>query len=973
MKSIWLVISLFLFAPFILNGQFSNAIHYTVKDGLPSSTVYAIEQDSRGFMWIGTEAGLVRFDGANFKTYNTQDGLPDNEVLGLMFDGRTHRLWVLTYSKAPCYYLDDRIYNVKNDSSLLAISCVQGEFIRGNKQSDNGVFLYNGANIFKCAQGTIEKMSIGLRDINQVMQWSDSCVDVALNSTFVTFVNGKAIKNEVLSLDSMTYGGKWIGNSLFIYRIGKIDVYKRGTNGRYKAFNSIILNVNRNFTNVLSLGDKYFFSVEGMGVYTIDTAFGTSVRKVWSGRVNGISADKEGNVWIGTNDDGIYVIKYKEVRSFSSGNGLLHDNITAVYAEKNGAVYLGNSYGEVFTLRNDSIKTLLADHSQVSEMIRAITSYDDELFLLVNNMIVYFKPGSKNIKIIPHKSGGPKSLLKVKDGKTIIVGLLSSIVEYKVQSEKYNEAPTGKRLIAIAQHPDGRVFCASIDGIYLYTNGGRLIHQEISDPRLMGRITSMCFTDEGLLWIGTPSSGILIYDGKKVLGHITTTSDLGYHGAMCRRVVTGRKNEIWVATNSGVNKIRYHLADSLYIDNITPLNVTDGLLSDDVNDIAVNDSLVFVATSRGLTVMNENHMMATARVPIYISSIRINDKDSLIHDYVYELNYTQNNVKIEYVGVLLPAAGYLRYEYRLLGAGNDKWVTTANTSIEFRSLSPGSYIFEAVVLDKFGKHSQSIARVQFRITPAYYMTVWFWALMVVIVLTVGFYIIRARFRRQQRQFEKEQNLNNKIIELEQQALKAQMNPHFIFNCLTAVQHFVNKEDLYSANMYLSNFAKLIRKTLDLSGEQYISLDKEVSYLDNYIQMEKMRFQEKFQYTIKVAEDVDQYAVEVPPMLMQPIIENAIRHGLRNLETDTGMLAISFTMDNTRLVCNIEDNGIGRKKAGEIKTAMHMEYQSKGLSLTLSRINAINMISPNKISIQVRDKYNSQEEATGTLVTLTFEQ
>ncbi|MCW3128072.1 MAG: putative signal transduction histidine kinase [Bacteroidetes bacterium] len=470
-----------------------------------------------------------------------------------------------------------------------------------------------------------------------------------------------------------------------------------------------------------------------------------------------------------------------------------------------------------------------------------------------------------------------------------------------------------------------------------------------------------------------PANGVLVYDGTRVVTNISQAKYLGYRGAICRKVVRGKPNEIWVATNYGIDKIKYHLGDSLVIDNITPLNMADGLCSDDVNDILIADSLIYVATSQGLTIFNENQMIAAAAVPIYISAIRINDKDSMIREGEYNLTYQQNNLRIEYIGISLPSAGYLRYQYRLLGSGNDKWTTTTNTSIEFRSLSPGSYTFEAAVLDKFGNQSKSLASVKFRITPAFYMTIWFWALMVIIILTIGFYIIRARFRRQQRQFEKEQNLNNKIIELEQQALKAQMNPHFIFNCLTAVQHFVNKEDLYSANMYLSNFAKLIRKTLDLSGEQYISLDKEVSYLQNYVQLEKMRFQEKFQYVISVDPDIDQYAVEIPPMLLQPIIENAIRHGLRNMHTNTGMLIIDFSQTGNKIICNVDDNGVGMKRAKELKTTMHVEYQSKGMSLTMSRIQAINMISDKKITLEIKDKYDNNNEASGTLFTLSFEQ
>ena len=245
--------------------------------------------------------------------------------------------------------------------------------------------------------------------------------------------------------------------------------------------------------------------------------------------------------------------------------------------------------------------------------------------------------------------------------------------------------------------------------------------------------------------------------------------------------------------------------------------------------------------------------------------------------------------------------------------------------------------------------------------------------MFIFVLGLGFYLIRRRFRIRQRQFEKEQSLNHKIIELEQQALKAQMNPHFIFNCLTAVQHFVNREDLYSANMYLSNFAKLIRKTLDLSGEQYISLDKEVAYLKSYIGLEKMRFQDKFEYRVTVAPEIDEYGVQVPPMLLQPIIENAIRHGLRNMDTDTGLLRVDFVMDGDKLICTIDDNGVGMKKAAELKTTTHVEYQSKGMKLTMARIHAINMMSEKKITIEIVDKYDDNNEASGTLFILSFEQ
>jgi hypothetical protein len=984
LKGKCLIFSLVWLIPFLAFGQLSSTVHFSVKDGLPSSTVYSVAQDSLGFMWIGTEAGLARFDGSKFKIFTTQDGLPDNEVLGVIFDSGTNRLWIITYSRSACYYRNGKFYTSKNDSSLALIRCESGEFIAGNLQPGLGVFLENGSSIYRCAHDSITKISISSKkvDIRCIKQWSDSSVDVIVGiKGMLRHTSKQDIDYSVFCCDTAMGRGKWIGDLCYIFRIGKIDIYDRLKNGDYRYKGQIILGGEKKGVNIIIRNSEYVISVTNVGVYTVDTALRDLPRRIWSGKSNDIDVDIDGNIWVTSNDDGLFVIRNRVAQNYLLGNDRTHDNLTTLYFEKPDKLYCGNSDGELFLWQANGVTEIKTRLGFGNEKMRGITSYDNYLFVISSAAISYFSRAADAV-IIPHWGdhtrskikfwgGGQKCILNLRDGQTILVGLLSNVGEFKTKTKQYREVSVNKRIIAMAQHPDGRVICGSLDGLYWYT--GDTLHPIIKvDPELSGRVTSLCFSQDTLLWIGTPSDGIIVYDGRKIIAHINSAKYLGYHGAMCRQVVVGRRNEMWVATNSGINKIRYHLKDSFEIDNVTPLNMADGLLSDDVNDIAVNDSLIFVATSHGLTVLNENQMMDIGAVPIYISSIKINDRDSAIHDAKYSLTYTQNNLKIEYVGVSLPSSGYLRYQYRLLGSGNDKWVTTDNTSIEFRSLSAGDYVFEAVVLDKFGNKSRKIARVTFEITPAFYMTVWFWAIVFVVLMSIGFYIIRARFRAQERQFKKEQEFNNKIIELEQQALKAQMNPHFIFNCLTAVQHFVNKEDLYSANMYLSNFARLIRKTLDLSGEQYISLDKEVAYLQNYIQLEKMRFQEKFQYTVNVAEDIDQYAVQIPPMLLQPIIENAIRHGLRNMDTDTGMLRVDFRQEAKRLICTIDDNGIGMKKAAELKTTMHVEYQSKGMSLTMSRIQAINMISDKKITIDIKDKYDNNE-ADGTLVTLNFEQ
>jgi len=940
---------------------------------LPSSTVYSGVQDSLEFMWIGTEAGLVRFDGAYFKVFTTQDGLPDNEVLGLAFDNITDRLWIITYSKAACYYRDGHIYTAKNDSTLRIITAEFGEYINANLQPGLGIFFYNGKSVYLGARNTLTKIRMKNEGMLCVHQWSDTVIDALLSGNGVIrhTSHSEAFYKGFGPLGFQAPGAKWIGNLFFLYKEGDVMVYTM-KNGDYEYRGKIPIDPDKFASNLIEVKGKYVISIPDGGVYIADTSLKEGAVKIWSGRANSVVADKDDNIWVMTGDDGIYVIRRRAVLNYSSNNAFAHDNITSLYLDNNGQLYMGNSYGELFTLKDKIIDPIKIYYNDKQERVRAITRYDRSVLFITNNTLGVFDTLSHKLEIVPHEGGGLKAILHLPERKTILAGLASRMLEYNTETHTSRELILKQRMIAMARHPDGRVFCGSLDGLYLYRDD-KLTHITNGDNRLQSRVTSLCFTPDSILWIGTPSDGIMAYNGSKIVGCINTTKYLSYRGAMCRKVVSSNPNEIWVATNSGIDRIRYHVQDTIIVDNITPLNIIDGLLSDDINDILVRDSMIYAATSHGLSILNINEMMSPTPAPIYLSSVKINDRDSAIKDDEYDLAYWQNNIKIEYAGIILPAAGAIRYQYRLLIAGNDKWETTPNTSIEFRSLSPGNYTFEVAVLDKFGNRSKHIAQVRFHIAPAFYRTIWFWSLIFLIVLGIGFYIIRSGFRRRQVAYEKEQFYNTKIIDLEQQALKAQMNPHFIFNCLTAIQHFVNKEDVYSANMYLSNFAKLIRKTLDLSGEQYITLDKEVAYLENYIQLEKMRFQDKFNYFITVSEDVDIHSAIIPPMLLQPIIENAIRHGLRYKDDNEGVLNISFDMEGIKLLCKIDDNGIGIKRSRELKTNTHVEYQSKGMKLTESRISAINMISHKKIQMEVKDKYNDIGMAIGTLVLIYFEQ
>lgn len=252
------------------------------------------------------------------------------------------------------------------------------------------------------------------------------------------------------------------------------------------------------------------------------------------------------------------------------------------------------------------------------------------------------------------------------------------------------------------------------------------------------------------------------------------------------------------------------------------------------------------------------------------------------------------------------------------------------------------------------------------------------------ILALGFMLFAYRSKKLQKKLyeqreellikEKEIEMNalqKKMTELEQMALRAQMNPHFIFNSLNAVQHFVMNKDVEGVNKYLGAFSHLVRQTLNNSGRQVISLDEEIKYLDTYLSLEKMKSNDRFAYNINVDNSIDRYSTFIPGMILQPFVENSIRHGVAYQDNNAGEISISVSK-NGKLVCKIEDNGIGREKAGEKKrTVVSPEFESKGMSITMSRIDTINKLYGADISAHVEDIVDAEGGVAGTRVTVDF--
>ena len=462
---------------------------------------------------------------------------------------------------------------------------------------------------------------------------------------------------------------------------------------------------------------------------------------------------------------------------------------------------------------------------------------------------------------------------------------------------------------------------------------------------------------DGSLWIATNDTGILHYSKGKIDIHLTTANNLSSN--LCRSLYLDNNN-LWVGTNKGINKV--DISTSRF--TVVKYSTSDGLPSDIINAIYAKDSTIYVGSPSGLTCFNENSISQNSICNLIMENVTVSDKNiDSFHNI--QLDYKHNNISFNYTAISFKSGGNIIYKYKLYPLDND-WKETRLNTLSYPSLPSGKYHFQLYAVNKFGKKS-AIIDINFEIETPFWKTIWFLLLVFAISLLGIAFFIRLRFLKIQNANNEKSRIKQQLAILEQNALQAQMNPHFIFNCLNSIQQFIMLNDKEKANKYLTEFANLIRTTFDNSGKKNISVAEEVSYLDKYLDLEQLRYGDNFSYEIKIDSSVEKDFTEMPAMLLQPYVENSLRHGIRNKKEGRGIIVINFTQKENALICSVKDNGVGRVAAAILKSSEHIEYQSKGMQLTERRIELLNTGLENNINVDIIDLKNENNLPCGTEV------
>jgi ligand-binding sensor domain-containing protein len=903
--------------------------NFTPQNGLANYWVTSISSDTAGNLWIGTITGLSFFDGRNFKNFYREDGLPDNYINAVCVD-KNGQVWVGT-NKGLAYFTGSRFIEVPFNSY--------------NPIIINALFPARGGSVWVATNSGAYQFSSTSKSLISSWRFKDGLCD-----------------SVVTSIEQTADGKVFLGtqNGLSLLENGKIICYA----GAQGLPDNSISGLAYDFLGNLWIGTPQglsLFSGKGFKHYRIDDSFNGN-------RILAIFRDRELNIWLGTYN-GLYKYSGYQFVSYSTEAGLCSEFVFPVLRDKAGILWVGTDNGLNRMSNGKFDKITTADGLSGNSINDMALGPDGQLYI------------------------GTGKGLSVYDGKNFKnyfgkkAGLLSDSVT------------------AVWVEPNGKAWLGGHNGVSLMENG-KITTFPLGPPDANFDVWDIYADSKGRIWFGTYKGGVFMFDGKnfrdmkKELG-LKTTSIFGtvednygniflggfegvyvYNEKLIDKIDEGsglssnlvytlglsnNKKFLWVGTNQGINRLDLEKYNKEKKTDLLHFGKEEGFIFGESNSNGFwedPDGSLWFGTVGGLIhYISPLQETKTPKSITHITGIKLFYADTLLPQKV-ELPHDQNNISFNFVGICFSNPNKVRYKFILEGFDPDWSPETGKNEASYANLPPGKYSFKVISSNHLGEWNTHPKTFSFTILTPWWKTVWFrifLALFIVLAVVAG---IRIRIK----QVELREKNKTLLASLELKALRAQMNPHFIFNALNSIQSFIITSNEEGATTYLNKFARLIRSILNTSEKSRVSLEEELEALKLYIELEALRFEGRFDYEIKVAEALNLDFYEIPTLLLQPYVENAILHGLVPLQGKKGKLEIQIDLHGDLLICCIRDNGIGRKASLEMRRKyMKPGYRSFGMSITKDRLELLNLSHKARMSVTVTDLEDDFGEPQGTQV------
>lgn len=933
--------------------------HYTVEDGLPSNTIYTVYRDSKGFLWITTDKGVARYNGIRFEKFTTFNGLSDNEVFGCREDYEG-RLWFVTYNGELCYYKDDTFHNPKNTPFLRRPS-KQPHAKLISLQNDGTLVIpfYNGG-YFCCVEGNrnyvidLTTLGWGPNVSFHAGKTGPSRFSILRDEAMYTVDAGPPSR----VIDAQIRKKPW----RYVDQFGcQGQEYLFGDTGIFTIDEKLIYPFRKDFQKRNTVhqaykNQKYWFFATGNGLYVDGEEGKRELTNMLPGKdVSCITQGKNGEYWVSTLGDGIYLFPESFVATRVSANAY---NGKVIYAkEEKGRLFFCGEKRDLNVFENGVAR-------QIIKLEKPHARYDNVICYIDSGLNFYHLSTSRIVKVGDitgermSVTQYPCDLLSVnvfkkvvKSGDKLYLQSSGNVLEVDTKFPRIGDSVRfrelgeyGTKPFCIAKNADEEVWFSTIDKVFKVVDGHAIQQKQFGD------ISFKQFDFIGDHLVGyTHNNQLLVcrYKERKPL------IDTVFQDCVWENIYKLDDKHLLISTNgpyytltlneSPNGKPKILAIESKYLP----------LLTDKI--CIGKDNCYFFEGGSVVSVPKSELLKRSATPVVEFTTIRSAKRSCRIGNFV-ELPYSgSGSIAISFSTLSLDGKDVI-YQYSISNDERNKWVNFRG-DINLANQAFGRYTVKVKAKTMSSEWSDPVAFTLIIDRP-FWAEWWFVGLCVCVTALLIFLVVRRRIQQTLRNREKEHENKVKYIKSEYKALNALMNPHFIFNALNNVQSLVNNDDKLNAIEYLAIFADLIRQNMHNISNEVIPLEKELELVENYLLLEKLRFEDQLSYTINVSDGVYIADITVPPLLIQPLVENSIKHGILPLKSRgiKGILQVNIYEQNETLYIEVRDNGIGIAKAKERKSL----HKSFGLDNLKLRLEQLSIIQGKEISFSLSDEMDDNE-------------